>query len=108
MKQHLLRMLPVGRESGTSVPALARALDISERETRALIEELVTQDHEPICTLPTRNGVYRAATVEELDEARAQLHSRAMSLLTRCRALTLAGEELAWSPTLFPERRDVA
>ncbi len=101
MKARLLSILPTGRENGTSVPALARALGISDRECRALIEELVTEDHAPICSQPTRNGIYLAASAEELDQARAQLHSRAMSLLERCRALRLAAEEMSWTPTLF-------
>lgn len=97
----LLAALPRGRRNATSVPALCRELAVSNRELRALIEELVTEQHVPVCTLPTSHGVWLAESAEEVEEAAGQLHSRAMSLLDRCRALRLAGESIAWSPTLF-------
>lgn len=97
----LMAAIPRGRRNATSIPALCAALGCSNRELRAAIEELVTEEHQPICTLPTRHGIWLAESPEEVEEAAGQLHSRAMSLLERCRALRLAGEALAYSPTLF-------
>lgn len=103
MKGELLRLLPRDRAHAVSVGYLAARLGLKDREVRALLEELVTVDHRPVCTLPTANGVWLATRPEDVDLAVAQLRSRAGALLRRCRGLRLAREELAWSPTLFGE-----
>ncbi|HZJ03018.1 MAG TPA: hypothetical protein VFE20_04930 [Thermoleophilia bacterium] len=102
MKGELLNALPTGRENGTSVPALAHALGISDRECRALIEALVMEDRVPVVTTPsTKASVYIAATPEELDAGIGHISSKAGALLRRKRALRQCREHLAWKPTLF-------
>ncbi|MCL5736983.1 MAG: hypothetical protein M1274_15695 [Actinobacteria bacterium] len=96
----LLSLLPHGRASATSIPALRRLTNMSDREVRAAIEELVTVQHVPVVTAA---GVFIAETPEDVDLAVANLRARSMAMLRRCRALRLARESLAWSPTLFPE-----
>ncbi len=76
---------------------------MSDREVRAAIEELVTVQHVPVVTLPTNPGVFVAVTSEEVQLARRQIRSRALSLLRRDRALRICAEALSWSPELFPE-----
>lgn len=97
----VLKHLPRGRANATSIPALVAATGLTEREVRAAIEELVTLRHLPVCTLPTSRGVWLATTPDEVLEAEAQLRSRAMALLERCRGLRFARERLEYSPTLF-------
>lgn len=49
-----------------------------------------------------RGGLVRVPKLREPWPATAeQLHARAMSLLERCRGLRIAGERIAFSPTLF-------
>ena len=93
----ILASIPHGRENGTSMAALARATGMSEREVRAEIERLVTVDHEPIVTLPTNPGIFRAETIEECRQARAQIRSRAFSLLRRDRGLRLAEQNMVFA-----------
>ncbi|HOG48790.1 MAG TPA: hypothetical protein PLB78_19335, partial [Anaerolineae bacterium] len=68
---------------------------------REAIHELVTTYHVAVVSLPIPRGIWLAQTAEEAQEAAEQLHARAMSLLERCRGLRIAGERIAWSPTLF-------
>lgn len=97
----LLPHLPTGRRHATSVPILSSLSGLSEREVRAEIERLVTEERIPVCTLPTAAGIWVAETPEELELADAHIRSKAMSLLRRRRALRLCRERIAWSPTLF-------
>jgi hypothetical protein len=97
----ILSLLPRGRARATSIPSLVRASGLSEREVRQALHELVTEHHQPVVTLPVPRGVWLAETAEEAQAAADQLHSRAMSLLERCRGLRIAGERLAWNPQLF-------
>jgi hypothetical protein len=97
----LLPHLPAGRCHATSIPALSSLSGLSEREVRAEIERLVTEDRIPVCTLPVSSGIWIAETPDELELADAHIRSKAMSLLKRRRALRLCRERLAWSPTLF-------
>jgi len=94
---NLLSHIPRGRANATSIPALSRATGMSERECRAEIERLVTVDHVPIVTLPTNPGVFRAATLEELQQARGQIRSRAFALLRRDRGLRLAQQDMVFA-----------
>ncbi len=98
----VLDCLGPGRRNGTSVPDLARATGLSNREVRAEIERLVVEERIPIVTLPTARGVFLAATPDEIDLAVAGLRSRSLSMLRRCRALRIAREGMTWSPELFP------
>ncbi len=99
-------ILPRGRENACSVADLAEVMTLcghpmSDRTIREGLEQLVNQYRVPVCTLPCKNGVFVAATPEELDQADAHLRSKALALLRRRRSLRLCREHLAWSPTLF-------
>ena len=94
-------LLPRGRANACSVPHLARCTGWNERAVREGLEHLLTEYRVPVCTLPVKDGVYVAVTPEECDAADRNLRSRALAILRRRRALRLAGERLAWSPTLF-------
>lgn len=93
--------IPHGRANATSVPALAAATGLTDREVRAEIERLILVERVPVCTLPVNPGVFVAITPEEVDLAQRQIRSRAGALLRRARALRIAGERVRWSPTLF-------
>jgi len=97
----LYAILPRGSANGTSIRALARQLDTSERTVRDGLRYLVVDEHKPIVTLPTDKGVYLATTAEDLAPARAHLRSKLVSLRERMDALELAAQNLAWRPTLF-------
>lgn len=97
----LYAILPRGAANGTSIRALARELDTSERTVRDGLRYLVVEQHRPVVTLPTDNGVYLATTAEDLAPARAHLRSKLVSLRERMDALEMAAQNLAWSPQLF-------
>lgn len=97
----ILSLLPHGRADATSIPSLVRASGLSERAVREAIHELVTTYHVAVVSLPIPRGIWLAQTAEEAQAAAEQLRARAMSLLERCRGLRIAGERIAWSPTLF-------
>ena len=97
----ILSLLPSGRAAATSIPSLVRASGLTERAVREAIHELVTEYHIAVVSLPVPRGIWLAETAEEAQAAAEQLHARAMSLLERCRGLRIAGERIAFSPTLF-------
>lgn len=74
----LLPHLPLGRQNATSIPTLSLLSGLSEREVRAEIERLITEDRIPVCTLPTVNGVWIAETPEELELADSHIRNRAI------------------------------
>ena len=94
-------ILPRGAANGTDIYTLSIATGLNERSVREGLEELLTIHRVAVCTAPRPNGVYVATCPEECEEADRNLRSRAMAILKRRRALRLAGERLAWSPTLF-------
>ncbi len=102
MKQSLLAVLPRGPRHAVSVGYLAARLETNEREIRAALENLVCEDHIPVCTLPSPKGsIYIATTPEELDAGIAHISAKAGALLKRKRALRMCREYLAYKPTLF-------
>lgn len=100
-EEFILSLLPHGRTNATSIPSLVRASGLSERVVREAIHNLVTEYHIAVVSLPVPRGIWLAQTAEEAQAAAEQLHARAMSLLERCRGLRIAGERIAFSPTLF-------
>lgn len=102
MRHELLRILPKGRENGTSIRSLAATLGISDRECRQLIEELITYERVPVVTIPSSKGaVYVAMTPEELDAGIGHISSKAGALLRRKRALRQCREKLQIDPALL-------
>jgi hypothetical protein len=98
----LLFHLPYGEANATSIPALARASGMSQREVRAEIERLVIEDHIPVVCFPTNPGVFIAVTIEEARRGRKQIRSRAGALLRRGRALGFCEPGVAKVPEMFP------
>lgn len=103
-------VLPRGAANATSIPALMRALDWSDRQVREGIEQLITEGLEPqardprrvpIVTLPTNPGVFVAVTPDELEQAIRSIRGRAMALLRRQRGLRLCRDPLVYTGTLF-------
>lgn len=70
----------IGRENGIAVAALARELDITERQVRELVTEL-RMDGTAVCGTP-KTGYYIAASAEEAQETIDFLKGRAMHSLT--------------------------
>lgn len=106
----LNRALPRGARNATSVPALMRALDWTDRQVREGMEQLVCEGLEPqardprripIVTRPTNPGVFVAVTPEELEEAITGIRGRALAMLRRARGLRLCREEVVYSGRLF-------
>jgi ABC-type transporter Mla subunit MlaD len=93
--------LPRGRRIATSVPDLARWLNMSDREIRQGLEQLVNDRRVAVVTLPVKRGVFVATNQAEVALADEQLRSRAMALLRRRRSLRMAGEALAYTGRLF-------
>jgi hypothetical protein len=97
----LEKALPRGRQIATSVPDLARWLNLSDREIRGGLEQLVNDRRVPVVTLPIAKGVFVATSAEDLDLADDHLRRKAMALLHRRRSLRLCRERLTFSETLF-------
>ena len=96
----VLRHLRHGRQRATSIPSLAAATRLSEREVRAALADLLNLQRIAVVTLACNPGVFIAETPEELDLADKHLRGKTMALLRRRRALRLCRMQLT-SETLF-------
>ena len=102
----------VGPERAVTARTLAAQVDLSEREVRALLQELVVEDGYGEILSSVRNpaGYYWASCLADTERYMATLKSRAVEVLRRRRAVRLAMRRLPTrrpvQPALFGEREE--
>lgn len=68
----MYEMLPVGQENAIKLSELSEMWNVSDREVRRTIEEMIYNDM-PVCNL--RSGYFRPATITELKSYRDIIRS---------------------------------
>ncbi len=80
--------------------AFGQVNDSTERKTREIIADMVTNDHFPICALSGKGGYYLAADHDEALESARELEGRATEANARAKALRMCN-----LPAVLPEER---
>lgn len=80
--------------------AFGECSDSTERKTRDIIADLVTDDHYAICALSGTGGYYLAANHDEAVANARELESRATKEIARAKALRMCN-----LPAVLPEER---